>query len=200
MPFAIPLAIAAGKAMATKAAITAMGATATGLQIAGQYQAGKSAEAQAESQAAWHEYSAQLAEREARETQEAAAYEEEKQRKAGVRLKATQRARYAKAGVGFEGSPLEVMEQTAYELEMDVLLIRRGGTLGYQRYTAEAGLQRVAGKSALLPRNPKECLAYFCTQSSNRLRGILRRRRGPVNDCKFDLLEGGESDEFTLTH
>lgn len=126
------------------------GATGLGLQMKGQYEAGKAAESQAESEAAWNEYNAQLAEREAREAQEVAAYEEKKLRKGGERLKARQRVLYAKAGVTPEGSPLEVMEQTASELEMDALMIRRGGQLGYQRYTAQAGLERMAGKSALL--------------------------------------------------
>lgn len=147
--------------LAAPAAIATMGGVGMGLGLLGQYQAGKSAEQQAESQAAWHEYNAQLAEREARETQEAAAYEEEKLRKGGVRLKATQRARYAKAGVGFEGSPLDVLEQTAYELETEALMIRRGGQAGYQRYTAEAGLQRIAGKSALLKGRAKRRASYW---------------------------------------
>lgn len=136
--------------LATPAAIATMSGVGLGLGIAGQYQAGRAAEAQAESEAAMREYNAQLAEREAAEAQEAAAYEEKKFRKGGERLKARQRALYAKAGVTPEGSPLEVMEQTAVELETDALMIRRGGQLGYQRYTAEAGLQRVAGRSALL--------------------------------------------------
>ena len=131
-------------------AMLALGGTGLGLQMKGQYEAGKAARVQSKSQAAFNEYNAQLAEREAAETQEAAAYEEEKFRKGGERLKARQRALYAKAGVTPEGSPLEVMEQTAVELETDALLIRRGGTLGYQRLTAEAGLERMAGRSALL--------------------------------------------------
>lgn len=131
------------------AAMIALGATGLGLGVAGQYQAGQAAEAQAESEQAWREYNAKLAEREATEAQEAAAYEEKKFRKGGERLKARQRMLYAKSGVGGL-SPLLVMEETATELEMDALMIRRGGQLGYQRYTAEAGLERMAGKSALL--------------------------------------------------
>lgn len=121
-----------------------------GMQMYGQHQAGKEAEAAEKRQRAWHEYSAQLAEREAREAQEAAAIEERKHRKGGERLKARQRALYAKAGVTFEGSPLEKMEETERELEEDALRIRRGGLVGYRRYTAEASLERMAGRSALL--------------------------------------------------
>lgn len=172
MPFMIPLAIpllsgaAAGVGgmaaiAATPTAITAMGATGLGLGVLGQFQAGRAAEAQAESQAAWHEYSARLSEREARETQEAAAYEEEKLRKAGVRLKATQRARYAKAGVMLEGSPEDVLVETAEEIAMDALMIRRGGMAGAQRYTAEAALERMAGKSALLKGRAARRASYW---------------------------------------
>jgi len=127
-----------------------MGGTGLGLQMKGQYEAGKAAQRQAESEAALREYNAQLAEREAIEAQEAAAYEESKHRKAGERLKGRQRTLYAKAGVTFEGTPLDVMEQTAAELETDALMIRRGGLIGAQRLTAESQLQRFAGRSALL--------------------------------------------------
>lgn len=132
------------------AAIIPLMATGIGLQVAGQVQAGREAKAFGESQAALREYNAQLAEREAIEAREAAAFEERKFRKGGERLKARQRLGFAKAGVTFEGSPLEVMEQTAIELETDALMIRRGGQLGARRLTAEAQLQRFAGRSALL--------------------------------------------------
>lgn len=141
--------------------LIAGGATGLGLQMKGQYEAGKAAEAQAKSQAAWREYNAQLAEREAAEAQEAAAYEEKKFRRGGERLKARQRALYAKAGVTPEGSPLEVTAETAREIEMDALMIRRGGMVGYQRYTAEAALSRIAGKSALLKGRAARRASYW---------------------------------------
>lgn len=131
------------------AALIALSATGLGVGLYGQYQVGQAAEAQAKSQAAWNEYNAKLAEREATEAQTAAAYEESKLRKGGERLKARQRALHGKAGVtGI--TPEEVEVEAAEELEMDALMIRRGGQVGYQRYTAEAGLQRMAGRSALL--------------------------------------------------
>ena len=133
-----------------EAAVIVLGAIGLFTQIEGQREAGRAAEEQAEREAELHAYNAQLAEKEARQAQEAAMYEETKLRKGGERLKARQRALYTKAGVTFEGSPLDVMERTASELEMDALLIRRGGVLGYQRYTAEAALSRMAGRSALL--------------------------------------------------
>jgi len=136
--------------MVLAAAAIALGATGLGLQMKGQYEAGKAAEARAKSEAAMAEYEAKLREREATEAQEAAAYEEKKLRKGGERLKARQRMLYGKAGVAPEGSPFEVMEETAFELEMEALNIRQGGTVGYQRYTTGAALSRLSGRSALL--------------------------------------------------
>lgn len=147
--------------LGTKAAITAMAATGLGLTALGQLQAGRAAEAQGESEEAFAEYNAQLAEREAEEAQEAAAGEERRHRKAGVRLKATQRARFGALGVTPEGSPLDVMAETAAELERDALTIRRGGQLGYQRFTAEASLQRIAGRSALLRGRARRRASYL---------------------------------------
>ncbi len=131
-------------------AIIALGATGLGLQVAGQYQVGQAAEAQAKSQREWHEYNALLSEREAAEARDVAAKEETRFRKGGERLKATQRARFAKTGVTTEGSPEAFLEEQAIEIEEDALMIRRGGQLAGQRLTAEAGLQRMAGRSALL--------------------------------------------------
>lgn len=123
-----------------------------GLTVAatGQYQAGQAAKEQGERQAAWNEYNARLAEKEATEAQAAAAGEERKFRKGARRLKSKQRALYAKAGVKEAGTPERFMEEQSIEIEEDALQIRRSGQLGYQRYSAEAALERIAGKSALL--------------------------------------------------
>ena len=133
-------------------AITAIagGATGLGLQMKGQYEAGKAAQAQAKSEAGIREYEAKLIERQKLETQEAAAFEERKHRKAGERLKARQRVALGKAGVLPTGSVLEVLEETATELEIDALMIRRSGQVGARALTAEAQLTRMAGRSALL--------------------------------------------------
>jgi hypothetical protein len=131
-------------------AAVALGGTGLGLQLKGQHEAGKAAEAQAKSEAAWQEYNAKLAEREAVEAQEAAAYEESKHRKAGERLKARQRVMLGQGGVLPELSAMDVLEETASELEMDALMIRRSGTVGAQRLTAGAQLSRMASRSALL--------------------------------------------------
>ncbi len=131
-------------------AAVVLGGTGLGLQMKAQHEQGKAAEAQGKSEAAWREYNAKLSEREATEAQATAAHEEKKHRKAGERLKARQRVAIGKAGVLPTGSLEDILEETASELEIDALNIRRGGEVGAQRLTAEAQLSRFAGRSALL--------------------------------------------------
>ncbi len=133
-------------------AITALGVGGggLGLQMKGQHQAGKAAERQAKNEAILQEHNAKLKEREATERQEAASVEERKHRKAGERLKARQRVQAGQAGVEPVGSLKKVQEETADELEIDALMIRRGGTVGAARLTADAQLSRLSGRSALL--------------------------------------------------
>lgn len=134
MPQAVPYLIAGG----------------TGISVAGTLQAGKEAEKQGKSEAAWHEYNAQLAEREGEERQAAAAEEERRLRKRGVRGKATARTQYAQAGVTLEGSPMDFLESYASEIELGALEIRRTGQVGAQEMRTSAALSRYAGKSAIL--------------------------------------------------
>lgn len=129
-------------------ALVALGGMA--VTASGQYKAGQEAEEQGRRTREWREYNARLAEREATEAQAAAAGEERKFRKGARRLKSRQRVLYAKAGVKETGTPERFMEEQSLEIEEDALQIRRSGQLGYQRYSAEAALERIAGKSALL--------------------------------------------------
>lgn len=126
------------------------GGAGLGLQMKGQYEAGRQAEAKAKSEAAWQKYNAELADREAIERQESAAVEERKHRKAGERKKARLRTQIGKAGILPIGSVELIGEELVSELEEDALQIRRGGQVGAQRLTAEAQLSRFAGRSALL--------------------------------------------------
>ena len=126
------------------------GATGMGLQMKGQMEAAKQAEQQSKDKAAWDEYNAKRAEREAQEKLTAAAAEETKHRKAGERLKARHRTQAGQAGIEPIGSFALMEDQTADELEMDALEIRRGGYVGAQSLTAEAQLHRMSGRSSLL--------------------------------------------------
>ena len=126
------------------------GATGIGLQMKGAHEQGKALKAQAKSEAAWQEYNAQIADREAKETQKAAAFEERKQRKAGKRLKARRITQAGKAGILPEGSFEDVQKEVAIELEIDALMIRRSGTISAQALSSQAQLSRLSGRSALL--------------------------------------------------
>lgn len=156
-------------------------AVGVGVGVAGSLQAGREAEAAGRSQAAWDEYNAQLAERQATEEQETAAKEERRFRKGGARLKAKQRVGFAQAGVTFEGSPLAVLEETASELELDALEIRRGGQVGAQQLTAAAVLSRFSGKSAIL-------------------RGRAARRGSYYQAASLGLLGAGSLGQGSLTN
>lgn len=92
------------------------------------------------------EYNASLLREQARVSRETAKYEEVRLRKTVGRVKARQRALYAKAGVTFEGSPLEVMVETAGEAEMDALMIRYMGETRAKGMEMEAVSARWSGE------------------------------------------------------
>jgi len=93
-------------------------------------------------------YNAQVAENNAQAARQAAAFEADAERRRQIRLFGAQRAAYGKAGVTMEGTPLDVVGDTAAEAELDLLAIRYQGELGYNRGQSEASLQRYAGRSA----------------------------------------------------
>lgn len=113
----------------------------TTITAAGAIQSGRA-------QAKMAEYNAQVAEREGQIATTGAEFEEAQFRREGERLKATQRVRFAKAGVKPAGSPLLVMEETAAEIERNALAIRYGGSLEAARATSRAQLERFGGRQA----------------------------------------------------
>lgn len=66
-------------------------------------------------------YNAKLAESQAKQTEMDAAENISRRRREAKRLLATQRSRFAKAGVVEEGTPLEVLAETAGILELETL-------------------------------------------------------------------------------
>lgn len=122
-------------------AITAIagGGAGLGLQLKGQYEAGKAAVAQAETEQAIllqnaataraiAEYNAQLKERQAEDEREAARTAAEKFEKEGERFRGTQRVQLARGGVlATEGTPALLLEETAQELEQERLDILKEG-------------------------------------------------------------------------
>jgi hypothetical protein len=136
----LALGASASAAMATGMAVTGLAASAvgTGVQMYGQRQQAKTAERVAERNAKIQEGDALQTEMDAREN--ARRLREDSKSK----LK-TQRSRYAKAGVINEGSPLEVMAETAGLLELDALEIGNQAKAKATRLRAGAEVSRQDG-------------------------------------------------------
>ncbi len=112
-----------------------------GMSAAGQHQAG-------EAQAAWLKYDSALAKREAEITEKKTSYEVASFRRQGEKFKAEQRATVGASGVRLEGSPLEVLAETASEIERDALMTRYAGKVEEKRYMAQSALLKTQGKYA----------------------------------------------------
>lgn len=112
---------------ATVLGIAAMGTAAvgTGMAYYGQKQQAKTAGAVGEYNARTGEYNAKLAEASALQVELDGRENIRRKRVENQRFQSTQRSRFAKAGVTEEGTPLEVMSETASFLEMDALEINR---------------------------------------------------------------------------
>lgn len=124
--------------------VTALTATAvgTGVSAYNQYQAGKA-------QQALNNYNAQVNEQVAADTARDARIKANAQRAENERLKARQRALYAKAGVVLgTGTPLLTQVAQAGELEMAALEVETAGNVEAARLRTQAVLDRMAGKSA----------------------------------------------------
>jgi len=65
----------------------------------------------------------------------------------------SQRAGYAKAGVQMTGSVLEVMLESAKNAELDEIFVGINADLGISSYDTQAGLYKLAGKSAMMDAN-----------------------------------------------
>jgi len=85
----------------------------------------------------------------AKEAKDLAQYEATLFRARGTKLISQQRALYGKAGVQMWGSPLEVMADTAAELEADALAIEKGGTTKARQLLGQAKVQQSTASSLL---------------------------------------------------
>lgn len=91
-----------------------------------------------------------LAKSDAARAREIARLNEIQFRKKGEALLSTQTALFGKAGVTFEGSPLEVMNTSAEEIELEALNIRMGGEARSRALIAESQISRQQGEDALI--------------------------------------------------
>ena len=86
----------------------------------------------------------------AKQRREAAAAEERRVRLQTARTAAAQRAAYAASGVSIEGSPLQVLEDTASQGELDALYARYGGEVGAWQANAARAQALTRRRSALI--------------------------------------------------
>ena len=121
----------------------------TALSVASTLFSAVSAVSQGSAQQKIAERNAQIAENQAIQVQQEAAFEESRKRSEVQRLKASQRAAQGAAGGGVDtGSNLLILEETAVIGEQDALTIRYRGVVGAQRARAQAASDRFEGRVA----------------------------------------------------
>lgn len=160
---AIPLIGAAGGGALAGGTIAGVGLTATplagmsiasaallggglGMQVAGQLQAGRVAEAEMTSAQRMADYNARLKEREAKIKRQEAGFTQIQQAKRAARIRSTLTARLGKAG-GI-GAPVaaDLAAAQAEELELEQAMIGYMGETAAMRAESQAELDRLQGK------------------------------------------------------
>lgn len=116
-------------------------AISTGIKVISQLRAGEAASVASKARASSLEENAILARRQAAE-------EERRFRIAAKKRIGTLRANIGGSGVTIEGSPLDVLEESAVNSELDALTIRHGGEVTARGFLNKATLTRFAGKTA----------------------------------------------------
>lgn len=118
------------------------------LQIAGAAFSAISAIRQGNAESAADKYNAQVATNNASMASAQAAADESKQRRDARIAIGSQRAAYGASGLSIEGSPLDVLEQSAATAELDALNIRTEGRNKAIAYGNQATLDLSAAKNA----------------------------------------------------
>ena len=143
--------VAAGMSAATASTVSsAIGFAGTALSAIGSIQSGNA-------QARAAEYNAQAA-------QNQAAAQEAQQRRQAARVMASGRANAAASGIEMDGSPLEVMADSAANAELDALTIRYGGQVRADQERMRGSMARQAG---------------YMGAASSLLMGMGQASRGP---------------------
>lgn len=108
-----------------------------------------SAISQASQQKDAAKYNEKLAENQAIGARQEAAAAADRQHRQSAKTIGSMQATYAASGVGLEGSPLEVLEESARNAELDRLTILWNGEGRAQGYQNTAELERSRGKNAM---------------------------------------------------
>lgn len=122
-------------------ASTYIAAAAAAMTAASSIQQGRQAQASAQ-------FNSDMMNRNATIARQQAAAEEEKHRRLGYMRQGAARAAYGASGVAMEGSPLDVLEQSAAQEELDALNIRYRGEIGAQSAEGQGQLSRMRGEAA----------------------------------------------------
>lgn len=96
------------------------------------------------------EFNARVAEDNARIAKLQSAEEERRLRVQSRKELGRARASISASGVQLEGSPLEVLQESAANAELDALAIRHRGDLTQQAFRREAAIERFRGQNARL--------------------------------------------------
>ena len=129
-------------AVATTTAIAlGIAAVSAGLGAYSSIQQGQAAKSAAE-------YNAAVARNNAAASQTQASEEAARSRSRTRRALSSQRAQFAKSGAMVSGSALDVLYDSSIQGEMDALSIEYRGAVEANRYMAQAGLNRMEGRSA----------------------------------------------------
>ena len=138
-----PILMGLGMSAATAASVASTAATVgTIVSVAGSVAGGVQGYQMAQ-------YNAKVAQRQAQAAKMQAQFEEDRLRDKAARTMGSARAAYGKSGVLMEGSPLDVMAQSATDAEMDALALRWGGNLRANNYRAQARMDESEGNAAL---------------------------------------------------
>lgn len=77
-------------------------------------------------------------------------YEAARQRDKSIRLISQQKVGYLSAGVGLQGTPLDIIADTTRETELDVSAIRYNHEVKAQNFQAQAGVFRAKADAAMV--------------------------------------------------
>ena len=122
----------------------------TALQIIGTTAAGIArAQAEAQNDAGWARYNAAVARNQATATRQRAAVEEARRRDQLRGTLGREATRFLTGGVAIDGSPLEVLGDTAAQGELDALTVRYGGVLDSQGAETRARLEDWRARQAV---------------------------------------------------
>ena len=146
--------------------ITIMTVASTAMSAIGAIQQGEAAQAQAQAEANAARRNALIKEMQAGVERQQANIREEQQRRKARGLLGKQKAATAQAGIGFAGSALDVMEDSANKAELDALTIRYEGDLRSRGLLADAESDRYSAEVAIVKGKNAKKAAYISAGAS----------------------------------